>query len=145
MEVHSRCDGQLASIIARILIGLTENVDKLQKQLKKVEEEISAHSCTQQDKYAQLQAEFDKFKQANNLDYYFEKNLNKETRKQTVENVNQLLAENSAWYDEHENTKLNFDDIQESNAYENLQKQMRWLTEMEKTLYIPQNVGNIAI
>ena len=47
--------------------------------------------------FKNLLEQFDQFKQKNNLDEYFEKYLNNNTRKETVEMVTELMYKEDDW------------------------------------------------
>lgn len=52
------------------------------------------------DEYSRLANEFNEYRQANNLDMYFQKSLNEETKHQTLQLVKELLnSEEENWRD----------------------------------------------
>lgn len=56
------------------------------------------------DEYNKLAVEFNEYRQANNLDVYFSKNLNKETARRTLHLVQELLSsEEEGWRDRLKN------------------------------------------
>ena len=52
------------------------------------------------DEYNRLASEFNEYRQANDLDMYFQKSLNEETKHQTLQLVKELLnSEEENWRD----------------------------------------------
>ena len=68
-----------------------------------------------------LQTQFQEFKTKNNIDLYFKKYLSDETRKQTLNLVDELMNDNEDWYDALKDYKESLDKLTYSETEARLQ------------------------
>ena len=73
--------------------------------LAEVQTELRSITTRRDAELKRLQEQFEEFRANNSLAEYFKKKLNADTRKKTIEMIEELVAEGGQWYEEMHNNK----------------------------------------
>ena len=81
--------------------------------------------------------EFNEYRQENNLDFYFQNNLNEETKHQTLQLVKELLdSAEENWRDKLKEKLMEYEKYQYSDTFESLNKLNEEMTAYKERLRV---------
>ena len=90
----------MSSLLHRVSAGLMDSQTTFMSTLDQLVHEKTSMREKQTADYNQIVQQFNEYRKNNNLDEYFAKHLNQDTRKQTLELVQQVCSREDDWVDQ---------------------------------------------